>query len=314
MFVPFQLGKNNATILKNRLNIQQPGITELNDPLFSKKRISVSVARLDEIHPQISGNKYYKLRCYLDQFSASGCSELFTFGGPYSNHLHAFAFASNLLGIKAGAYVRGEKPAMLSSTLQDCLSNGLKLIFLSRSTYNEKKEAAISSHVMSDQFLIPEGGFGKKGVEGARQIYKDIQGENYTHILAACGTGTMIAGLLEEAKSAQQIIGIPVLKGFFRLSADIFSLLGIENDVRLRIFHDYSFGGYARYDKDLLAFMNTWYNRFELPSDFIYTGKLFFAVNDMIENNYFPSGSRIMIIHSGGLQGNRSLPEGSLLF
>lgn len=296
------------------MNILPPRTVTLQDPRWIKKNIEVSVARLDEIHPQVSGNKYYKLRCYLDHFKNSGYRELVTFGGAYSNHLYAFAFTTHRFGIRARAFIRGEKPAHLSPTLGDCEKMGLELEFLSRSDYTEKKHSSINNLIVNDQFFIPEGGFGSDGANGAAQIYTDIHGENYTHILTACGTGTTIAGLLKKANEEQAIMGISVLKGCINLEADILFLHGKQIDPKLHLIHDYHFGGYAKFDFTLIDFINDWYRRFKIPSDIVYTGKLFYAVNDLIEKNYFHSGSKIMIIHSGGLQGNRSLTPGTLIF
>lgn len=296
------------------MNILPPRIEKLIDPGWAAKNIEVSVARLDEIHPQVSGNKYYKLRGYLNEFQDSGCRELLTFGGAFSNHLHAFAFATHELGIKGKALIRGRKPARLSPTLENCINYGVELEFLPRSVYTEMKNSALSNLKTDQQFFIPEGGFGEKGAEGAEQIYTDINGEQYTHFVAACGTGTTVSGILHKIQEQQKILGISVLKGYHEMEANVLSLAGKQTDARLHINHDYSFGGYAKFNSDLINFINEWFRRFEVPSDIVYTGKLFYAVNDLIEKNHFPTGSKIMVIHSGGLQGNRSLPTGTLIF
>src|SRR4029079_19442246 len=133
-------------------------------------------------------------------------------------------------------------------------------------------------------------------------------------ILAAVGTGTTLAGLIEASDSHQKIIGIPVLKNAFSLQKEIETLIAKENRERFTLLHDYHFGGYANYSKALISFMNEWFESTAIPSDFVYPGKLFFAVNELVQKNYFPDNSKILVVHSGGLQGNRSLPKGTLIF
>ena len=165
-----------------------------------------------------------------------------------------------------------------------------------------------------DIYIINEGGYGLKGADGAADILKQIDSAGYSHIIAAVGTGTTLAGLIKSSQKEQQVIGISVLKNNLSLKKEIDDLLPAEYKEHFNLIHDYHFGGYAKYTAQLLNFMNTWFESTNIPSDFVYTGKLFYAINDLIEKNHFPSKSKLLIIHSGGLQGNRSLPKGALIF
>ena len=153
-----------------------------------------------------------------------------------------------------------------------------------------------------------------KGAEGASFILQQADSTQYTHIIAAVGTGTTVAGLVKGSRENQQITGISVLKNNVSLKKEIDDLLPSQLRERFTLIHDYHFGGYAKYSTQLLKFMNTWFESTNIPSDFVYTGKLFYAVKDLIQKNHFPLHSKLLVIHSGGLQGNRSLPNGTLIF
>ncbi|MEP6700697.1 MAG: 1-aminocyclopropane-1-carboxylate deaminase, partial [Bacteroidota bacterium] len=165
----------------------------------------------------------------------------------------------------------------------------------------------------SNYYFIPEGGYGKKGAKGAATILDYLKKENFSHICCAAGTGTMTAGLLMNSLPSADIISISVLKNNIDLEKNINKLVSVT-EKKFHINHDYHFGGYAKYNVGLLEFMNEFYRHTGIPSDFVYTGKLFFAISDLIQNNFFTPGSRILMIHSGGLQGNASLKKGTLIF
>lgn len=301
--------------MRNRLGIEIPLLEQLQDEQFSNQEIELWIARLDAVHPLISGNKYYKLAYYLDYALKYSAPQIISFGGAYSNHLHALAFAAKHLGIKSVGYIRGEQPKTLSATLFNCIENGMELRFLSRAAYRNQNNWALQNFKNEEgSVIIPEGGYGNWGSKGAEMIYDDVNGSNYSHIICACGTGTTIAGILNKSKVEQVITGISVLKGYYNLMQDILKLTTNTTDKKPNILQHYHFGGYAKYNEQLITFMNDWYIRFNIPSDFVYTGKLFFALNDLLKTGYFPKGSKVLCIHSGGLQGNRSLLPGKLIF
>lgn len=281
---------------------------------FLKFHTTVDVLRLDLIHPVISGNKWFKLKYFLEEAKSLQKKCILTFGGAFSNHIIATAAACKEFGFKSIGIIRGEKPSILSRTLQDAINYGMDLFFVSREEYKQKKiPQKIFSKYKEEIYIIPEGGYGQKGVEGVKEILQNID-SSYTNIIAAVGTGTTLAGLIEGSYSHQKIIGISVLKNNFSLEKEIESLIDEENKNRMTIIHDYHFGGYAKHTNELISFMNEFYKSTSIPSDFVYTGKLFFAVNNLIYKNYFLPQSKLLIVHSGGLQGNQSLPKGTLIF
>jgi 1-aminocyclopropane-1-carboxylate deaminase len=281
-------------------------------PQFTTAGIEVDMLRLDKIHQFISGNKWFKLRYYIEEAKAQNKKRVITFGGAWSNHLLATAAACRLHQLACTGIIRGEKPALLSDTLQRAAEMGMQLVFLDRSDYAIKNIPAELYH--EDHYIIQQGGFGEHGVRGAAEIMKFADRErSYSHIFCAVGTGTMLAGLARTIVPPQLVTGISVLKNNFQLDEEVKQLSGVNTDL-FRITHDYHFGGYARHDPSLILFMNEWYTASAIPTDIVYTGKLCFAVHDMARKNNFPPGSRVLLIHSGGLTGNASLKKGTLIF
>jgi 1-aminocyclopropane-1-carboxylate deaminase len=278
-------------------------------PFEKTKEIEVSVLRLDKIHATISGNKWFKLRYYIQEAIEQQKKCIVTFGGAYSNHIIATAAACKLNGLDAVGIIRGEEATTLSHTLQEAKELGMQLHFISREDYSEKKLPAPLNR--DRYYLINEGGYGETGAKGAATITEYLGQEDYTHICCAVGTGTMMAGLINAA--SQNVTGLSVMKNNFELEGSIRSLLHDKNKP-FSILHDYHFGGYAKHKPELINFMNDFYDQTGIPSDFVYTGKLFYAVADLIQKDFFQKGNRILVIHSGGLQGNISLEKGTLIF
>jgi 1-aminocyclopropane-1-carboxylate deaminase len=222
----------------------------------------------------------------------------------------ATAAACQQSGFESIGIVRGEKPRLLSSTLLEAAGYGMRLLFHNHELYRQR---FIPPELTSeDTFVIDQGGYGLKGVEGATTIL-DYGPGNFSHICCAVGTGTMMAGLVRAVHPEQQVIGISAMKNNSALDDVIFHFNeGMER--KWKIFHDYHFGGFAKHKPELIRFMNDFYEQTGLPSDFVYTGKLFYAINDLLRNDFFPAHSRILLIHSGGLQGNNSLQKGTLIF
>jgi 1-aminocyclopropane-1-carboxylate deaminase len=278
--------------------------------------ISVDVLRLDLIHPVLSGNKWFKLNGHLEQAQRSART-IITFGGAWSNHLVATAYAAREAGLTAIGIVRGERPATLSATLTSALDYGMRLEFVSRGQYKEKTHPDFLDRLYlkyPGAYIIPEGGAGPPGIAGSEQILQTIDSSRYTHILCAIGTGTMFLGLIRSSVSGQTVVGVPVLKGIDPISEADPHLLSTEQKARAQILAGYQFGGYARHPPQLLDFMNDFYQKTSIPSDIVYTGKLFYAACDTIRKDYYPTSARLLLIHSGGLQGNASLPREALQF
>lgn len=296
------------------VNLSLASIDSIELPLLHNKQVNIDVLRLDKIDPIVSGNKWFKLKYYLQDALESGCSTLLTFGGAWSNHIVAAACATKRAGIQSIGIIRGEEPLHLSPTLQTALSHGMQLQFVSRKEYaGIKKDPSSLLQQFPGAFLVPEGGEGERGTRGASDILKIIDPGKYTHIICAMGTGTMLLGLALGA-TQQQVIGILVLKGFEKWKENK-DLSGFQPpSKKMRIIDGYHFGGYSKKNNELIQFMNWFYIQTGIPSDFVYTGKLFYALMDLVGLDFFPPGSSIIAIHSGGLQGNESLPPQSLQF
>jgi len=285
-------------------------ITEEPVHFLEKDNISVSVLRLDKIHAVISGNKWFKLQHYLTEAREKHKQKVITFGGAWSNHIVATAAACKMNKILSAGIIRGEEPAQLSETLAQAKAYGMQLYFVSREEYSEKKIP--KDLINEDCYVINEGGYGKKGADGASDILHYSK-KDFTHCCAAVGTGTMLAGLINAATAPQQVIGISVLKNNPALEQNVAFLLNEEQKL-WQIIHDYHFGGYAKHTPGLTRFMNQLYYEAKIPCDFVYTAKLFYAIAELIIDDFFPPGSRILLIHSGGLQGNGSLGKGTLIY
>jgi 1-aminocyclopropane-1-carboxylate deaminase len=286
--------------------------------IFEDNKVETNVLRLDKIHPVISGNKWFKLKNYLQEALAQCRSSIITFGGAYSNHLVAAAYAANKTGLRSIGLIRGERSGKLSATLQSAEEYGMVLQYINRDAYKSIHDPDFIESLSKqypDSYIIPEGGAGEKGVTGAAEIMQWIGQSNYSQILCAVGTGTLFLGLVRGCVAGEQIKGVCVLKGMpdlvdrFKIPKPSGTQLNMHD-----INYDYHFGGYAKRTSELISFMNRLYVETQIPTDFVYTGKLFYAVEDLIRKQHFPYGSKILIIHSGGLQGNLSLPAGTLIY
>ena len=278
--------------------------------LFQK----VDLLRLDLLHPIVSGNKFYKLRHYIEFAFAKGVSTVASFGGPYSNHIVALAYTAKEAGLKSIGYIRTNADEPMTPSLKEAKAYGMELVYLGRTDFQSKKEAILqSSEAMTDCYFIDEGGYGIVGAKGAATILTENNTTQYDYIICAVGTGTMLAGIINAADPRQKIIGIPVLKNEGSIESEINALLEDKNRP-YTLLHQFHQGGYAKTNPMMLGFMNRLWDAEKIPTDIVYTSKLLFGMAQLIKENYFEKDASILVIHSGGLQGNRSLPEGSLKF
>lgn len=280
---------------------------KIHESFLENKKVELDVLRLDKIHPVISGNKWFKLKYHLDNFNAGNYKGIVTFGGAWSNHILATACACYFQKIGCVGIIRGERPENPSATLVEAIKYGMELKFIPREHYRRRQTDEFIESLKKDfphYYIVPEGGAGPEGEKGAGEILQHINRKNYTHIVCAVGTGTMFNGIKNALSPNQQLIGIVVLKGWKDEK--------ITNNGQLIC--DYHFGGYAKYNAVLLEFMNDLFSSTGIPTDIVYTGKLAYAIFDMIKNDHFLPASKILMIHSGGLQGNVSLQKGSLIF
>lgn len=292
-------------------------VDQIELPLLKEKKINLYVLRLDKIHPVISGNKWFKLKYHLEEFKNGRYKGIISFGGTWSNHILAVAYAAKLNKVSSIGIIRGEEPAEFSQTLKECINLGMQLEFVSREFYKLKNDEQFLSGLKQKFpgfYIIPEGGAGQLGGKGATKILQQVNKNDYSHITCAIGTGTMMAGIANSLSVGQQLTGIPVLKGINDLKVQFTDTIYKDKLSCCSFFYDYHFGGYARHTRELLSFMNDFFKQTEVPTDFVYTGKLAYAVSELIQKDHFLLGSNILMIHSGGLQGNASLPEGTLIF
>jgi 1-aminocyclopropane-1-carboxylate deaminase len=274
----------------------------------------VDLLRLDVIHPIVSGNKFYKLRYYIELALAKGVSTVASFGGPYSNHIVALAFTAKEAGLKSIGYIRTNEDEPMTPSLKEAKAYGMELVYLGRTDFQSKKAAILqSSEMNTDCYLIDEGGYGTIGAKGAATILTTQDTSHYDVIICAVGTGTMLAGIIHAADAHQKIIGIPVLKNEGSIESEINALLEDKNRP-YTLLHQFHQGGYAKTNPMMLDFMNRLWDAEKIPTDIVYTSKLLLGVEQLINENYFDKDISILVIHSGGLQGNRSLPEGTLKF
>lgn len=266
--------------------------------------IDISVKREDMLHPGLSGNKFWKLKVPLTRYLASSpiSPEIISFGGAWSNHLHACSFLGPLLGIGTRGIIRGEELAKISEdrwshTLQDMKKNGMKLEFVTRECYRNKKELySFYENKYPDALIIPEGGNSAQGREGvAGMLPENI--DRFSHIAVPVGTGTTIEGLKQKFPE-KEFIGFITVK-----DKSLYPALRIKNISCI----DASLGGFGKINKELIHFINEFEYKFNLPLDPIYTGKMMFQLWNQLEKGNFEPGSHILVLHTGGLQGKRSL-------
>lgn len=275
--------------------------------------VQLYVLRLDKLHPIVSGNKWFKLKHQLEDAIVKKHTTVATFGGAYSNHIVATAYACKMLGLQSIGIIRGDEPKQTNNTLLAAQKYGMDLHFVTRFMYDDKQliQQTFSS---ANCYWINEGGYSILGADGVKEMYQWID-ESYTHIVSAVGTGTMMAGLIKGALPSQKVVGISVLKGHNYWRDEVEYLLNeAEKSKQFELISNYHFGGYAKHPKELINWMNDFYQNHQLPTDIVYTSKLLYGIFDLVKQNYFPPNSKIMAVHSGGLQGNLSLPQGTFVF
>jgi 1-aminocyclopropane-1-carboxylate deaminase len=280
---------------------------EISLPLLDEKEVRLFIKRIDKIHPFVSGNKWFKLKYNLFEAKKQGLNTLLTFGGAYSNHISATAFAAQEKGINSIGIIRGEEHLPLNPTLGFAIDNGMKLHYISRSNYKEKTSANFLEALKNqfgDFYLIHEGGTNELAIQGAKEILDKNDTQDY--ICCPVGTGGTIAGIINASNDQQTVIGFPAIKGFEQLEKDINNWTNATN---YKFINDYVGNGYAKINKDLVVFINEFNARHNIPLDAIYTGKMMMGILDLVAKDYFPKGSSILAIHTGGLQGNKGMSE-----
>ena len=278
-------------------------------PILEEKKVELFIKREDLIHPFVSGNKFRKLKYNLQEAKKLKKKALFTYGGAFSNHIVATAVAGKIAGFKTFGIIRGdelgkklEETLEENATLREAHNNGMKFQFVSREQYRQKSSFGFVEKMKNkwgDFYVIPEGGTNCLAVDGCEEILNKEDSE-FNYICSAVGTGGTISGLINASKKNQKVIGFPALKGNF-LSEEIKKYVGRKKNWSLQ--KAYHFGGYAKYDDKLITFINDFTAETGILLDPVYTGKMVFGILDLIEKGEFSEGSKILAIHTGGIQG-----------
>jgi 1-aminocyclopropane-1-carboxylate deaminase len=297
-----------------KLAIHTPSPEQVFSPHWAKSQnIQISIKRDDLLHPIISGNKWRKLKYALEGACDNNVQHIVSFGGGYSNHLHALGYCCQQLGIRLSAIVRGDYSQNLSPMLRDLLSWGVDVQYVDRITYQQRTEPEYLKKLAKkypNALLIPEGGSGQQAIKGVADIIQEFT-QQYDYILAPVASGGTLAGLIDglthtENTANSQVLGIAVLKGQGYLEQLVEDLLTDRNHkVDWKINHDYHFGRYAKSNSSLDQFCAEFEQQTQITIEPVYSGKLFYALYQLTINGHFPHGSRVLALHTGGLQGAR---------
>ncbi|MDZ7957657.1 MAG: pyridoxal-phosphate dependent enzyme [Aulosira sp. DedQUE10] len=304
-----------------------PTIQPIDSAIARQAGVDLSVLRLDVMHPSVNGNKWFKLKYNLLEARQRNFTTLLTFGGAYSNHIYATAAAGNLFGFRTIGVIRGEENLPLNPTLSFSLQQGMEIIYIDRQKYRKKKTTELQTELQErfgEVYIIPEGGGNLNGVRGCTEILSGDEGDEgdegeywgkqFDIVCVACGTGSTLAGIVLSLQKEQRAIGFPVLKNGEFLAAEIDSLLtnyrasGLPKTkdaiASWELICDYHMGGYAKVNDELLLFAQQFTQEHNIPLDYVYTAKMFYGVMDLLKQGFFPPGARLLLIHTGGLQGN----------
>jgi 1-aminocyclopropane-1-carboxylate deaminase/D-cysteine desulfhydrase-like pyridoxal-dependent ACC family enzyme len=297
----------------------QVPLQKIVDPLLEKAGVTLYVFRLDQLHSDIDGNKWYKLKYNLVEARQAGHSTLLSFGGAWSNHIHALARVGSEQGFETVGIIRGEPAYGLTPTLQDAQGWGMQLKFVSRSDYRDKNTEGFLRDLAAqfgNVYILPEGGSNEHAVSGCQEIVRDLDNfiKDYDVLVSPVGTGGTLAGLAKGAAEQSAIrgdrinvLGISMLKGAEYLDGAVEDLLGDQKDAApYYIDHRFHGGGYAKRSPALLQFIDDFRNRTGIPVEPVYSGKMLWGLYEMIRAGEFVKGTRIVALHTGGMQGARA--------
>ncbi|MBD2414893.1 1-aminocyclopropane-1-carboxylate deaminase [Nostoc calcicola FACHB-389] len=302
-----------------------PFVQQINSKIASEAGVNLSVLRLDVMHPWVNGNKWFKLKYNLLEAKQKNFTRLLTFGGAYSNHIYATAAVGNLLGFHTIGLIRGEEKLPLNPTLSFAVQQGMELVYLSRQMYRQRNTTALDEYLrqrFGEVFIIPEGGNNLNGVRGCTEIISEAMPTAdyaFDYICLACGTATTLAGIALSLHQGQKAIAFPVLKNGAFLGEEIENLLtnylasGLPSPytspASWELMCDYHFGGYAKVNQQLLRFSQEFSSAHGVPLDYVYTAKMFYGVMDLLQQGFFGKGKSLLLVHTGGLQGNVGMEE-----
>lgn len=285
--------------------------------LTKHHNVTLHIKRDDLIHPLISGNKWRKLKYNLIEAKQRNVRQLVSFGGAYSNHIHAFAAAGNIYDFNTVGIIRGEED-LENQTIADAKKFGMTIHYVTRAEYRQRHNPEYIE-ILQQKFpnaqIIPEGGTNTTALKGVSEILGELADHNPDYVCTPCGSGGTTAGLIVGAPLQTKVISIPVLKNANYLVDEINSLVrrsGVSNN-NWSFIDGYHFGGYAKIKPELIVFIEQFFKQTSIELEPIYSGKMFYGIYDLIRQGYFPAGSKIVAIHTGGLQGVNGLKQRGLL-
>ncbi len=290
------------------------------------KNVAINILRLDVLQPEIQGNKYYKLKYNLIEAQEKEFKTLLTFGGEYSNHIHATALAGLQYNLKTIGIIRGDKPLKPTSTIQDVIDSKMQVFYLNRTAYriarklannNDKKalfELLKENFIIlnaSEIYLIPEGGTNTLALKGTSEILNHAKEIDYNLVCSAIGTAGTFTGIVASLPKGKRALGFPALKGNFFEKDITRLLLEFKNKAfnNWSLNHNYHFKGFGAFNNSLIEFINYFYKEYKIPLCTLYTGKMFYGIFDMIDQGELSNKDKILAIHTGGLQGRKAFNE-----
>ncbi len=293
-------------------------IQEIQSNILNEKQLRLFIQRDDLLHPEVSGNKFRKLKYNLLEAKKQGFEKVMTFGGAYSNHIAATAAAAKIYNLKSIGIIRGEETLPLNYTLKTAVNNGMQLHYVSREEYKNKQEEIFINQLkeqFGEVFIIPEGGTNKLAIKGVAEMKEDWDENSvaigYDFIACPFGSGGTSLGIYSILEKDQKLLIFSALKGE-NVKTEFEKLLKehqINAEAKWEMRNQYHFGGYAKVNQELIDFVNQFKKDFGIQLDLIYNGKMLFGLFELIQNNYFEKGSKILAIHTGGVQGNEGLKE-----
>lgn len=279
-------------------------VQEIQDPILDMAGVRLFLKREDLNHPYVSGNKWWKLKYNLEEAIRSGKKTLLTFGGAYSNHIFATAAAAREAGFESIGIIRGEETLPLNHTLSFAAGKGMKLYYVSREQYRNKMDTEFIDQLhqqFGDFYLIPEGGTNRLAIKGVTEFAQTLSNK-FDYLCCSCGTGGTLAGLIQGLPKNKTILGFSSLKGGEFLNHEVAQWLPEPCD-NWKIITDYYFGGYGKTTNALEEFKSNFEKKNRIPLDPVYTAKMMAGIFDLVQKRFFKTGSTLLAIHTGGLQG-----------
>jgi len=294
-------------------------LQNLNHPLFTKHKVRVMIKRDDLLHPVISGNKWRKLKYNIEKVKENSYQGIISFGGSYSNHIHALAYACHLQQIRSLAIIRGEPEYADNFTLSQARAWGMELKFVDRKTYRLRHDKEFLNRVQAKYpkyFIVPEGGSNALALPGVGEIVSELDQQcQFDTLMTPVGSGGTLAGLVVADKNRHQLLGVAALKQSDYLQTEVNRLLpsGHQYYNKWKILSDYHCGGYGRFNRQHSEQILSFIKETDVPFEPVYSGKMILALMDLVEKNYFPPGHKIVLLHTGGLQGLGGLAQRKLI-